>query len=94
MTTPTKRNRSERIEVRATREDRALIDRAVAASGTDLTEFVLTNVTVVAHRVLADRTEFTLSDALEAWEKVNRRPARSLAGLSALMARPSPFIDE
>jgi uncharacterized protein (DUF1778 family) len=95
MPTPTKRNRSERIEVRATREDRALIDRAVAASGTDLTEFVLTNLTVAAHRVLADRTEFTLgSDALEAWEKVNRRPARSLAGLRDLMSRPSPFIDE
>lgn len=95
MPTPTRRNRSERIEVRATREDRALIDRAVAASGTDLTEFVLTNLTVAAHRVLADRSEFLLEpDALQAWEEINRRPARSLAGLRDLMARPSPFTDE
>ena len=95
MPTPTKRNRSERIEVRATREDRALIDRAVAASGTDLTEFVLSNLTVAAHRVLADRTEFLLEpDELQAWEEINRRPARSLAGLRDLMARPSPFTDE
>lgn len=95
MPTPTKRNRSERLEVRTTPEDRALIDRAVAASGTDLTQFVLSNLTVAAHRVLADRTEFTLgSEALEAWEKINARPARSLAGLRDLMARPSPFIDE
>ncbi|MEX1005959.1 MAG: DUF1778 domain-containing protein [Acidimicrobiia bacterium] len=65
------RTRSERIEVRATREDRALIDRAVAASGTDLTEFVLTSLTVASYRVLADRTEFALGpDALEAWEAV------------------------
>lgn len=95
MPTPTTRNRSERIEVRATPEDRALIDRAVAASGTDLTDFVLTNLTVAAHRVLADRTEFKLgSDGQEAWERINRRPARSLAGLRALMDRPSPFISE
>lgn len=95
MPTPTKRIRSERIEVRATREDRALIDRAVAAAGTDLTEFVLSNLTVAAHRVLADRTEFALgSDAVDAWEKINRRPARSLSGLRDLMSRPSPFTEE
>ncbi|HUG07363.1 MAG TPA: DUF1778 domain-containing protein [Acidimicrobiia bacterium] len=95
MSTETRRNRSERIEVRATPEDRALIDRAVAASGTDLTDFVLTNLTVAARRVLADRTEFALeSDAREGWEKINRRRARSLAGLRDLMARPSPFADE
>lgn len=95
MQTPTKRNRSERIEVRATPEDRALIDRAVAVSGMDLTGFVLSNLTIAAHRVLADRTDFALgSDALEAWEKINRRPARSLDGLHELMARPSPFSEE
>lgn len=94
MQAPTKRNRSERIEVRATPEDRALIDRAVAASGMDLTGFVLSNLTLAAHRVLADRTDFALQpDALEAWEEINRRPARSLDGLRDLMARPSPFTE-
>lgn len=93
--TGTKRNRSERLEVRTTPEDRALIDRAVAASGTDLTDFVITNLTVASRRVLADRTEFTLdSHAREAWERINRRRARSLAGLRDLMTRPSPFTDE
>ena len=90
--TGTKRNRSERLEVRTTPEDRALIDRAVAASGTDLTEFVITNLTVASRRVLADRTEFALdAEARDAWERINRRRARSLAGLRDLMARPSPF---
>jgi uncharacterized protein (DUF1778 family) len=84
-----------RLEVRTTPEDRALIDRAVAASGTDLTNFVITNLTVASRRVLADRTEFMLgSEAREAWEKINRRPARSLTGLRELMARPSPFTNE
>jgi len=95
MATDAKRIRSERLEVRTSAEDRALINRAVAVSGTDLTDFVITNLTTASRRVLADRTEFTLgSAAQEAWERINRRPARSLAGLRELMARPSPFADE
>lgn len=94
MKTGTKRNRSERLEVRTTPEDRALIDRAVAASGTDLTDFVIANLTVASRRVLADRTEFVLDpEAREAWEKINRRRAQSLTGLRELMDRPSPFSD-
>lgn len=95
MATGAKRNRSERLEVRTTSEDRALIDRAVAASGTDLTDFVVSNLTVASRRVLADRTEFVLgSEARDAWERINRRRARSLTGLRELMARASPFGDE
>jgi uncharacterized protein (DUF1778 family) len=95
MATGTRRTRSERLEVRTTPEDRALIDRAVAASGTELTDFVVTNLTLASRRVLADRTEFVLgSEAQEVWERINRRRARSLAGLRELMARPSPFSDE
>jgi uncharacterized protein (DUF1778 family) len=95
MATETKRTRSERLEVRTTPEDRALIDRAVAVSGSDLTDFVVSNLTVASQRVLADRGEFILgSEAAEAWERINRRHARSLAGLQTLMARPSPFGDE
>lgn len=92
MATETKRARSERLEVRTTPEDRALIDSAVAASGIDLTEFVVANLTVAARRVLADRSEFALdADAQRAWARINRRPRQDLAGLRELMARPSPF---
>jgi uncharacterized protein (DUF1778 family) len=95
MTAEVKRRRSERLEVRTTPEDRALIDRAVAASGTDLTEFVVENLTLAAHRVLADRSEFVLdADAQQAWEEINQRRARDLPGLRELMQRPSPFSDE
>lgn len=90
-----KRKRSERLEVRTTPEDRALIDSAVAASRTDLTEFVVANLTVAARRVLADRSEFILdSESQRAWENINRRRARDLPGLRELMQRPSPFVDE
>lgn len=91
----TTRLRSERLEVRTTKDERALIDRAVAEQGTDLTEFVISNLTVAARRVLADRTEFVLdAESAEAWEAINRRRARDLPGLRRLMERPSPFTPE
>jgi uncharacterized protein (DUF1778 family) len=91
----TTRVRSERLEVRATKDERALIDRAVAEQGMDLTEFVISNLTVAARRVLADRTEFVLdAKAADAWDAVNRRRARDLPGLRRLMERPSPFTPE
>ena len=94
MTAATRRTRTERIEVRTTAEDRALIDSAVAASDTDLTEFVISNLRIAAQRVLADRTEFTLTpEARDAWDALNRRPARTLTGLRDLMNRPSPFTE-
>lgn len=80
------------MELRTTDEERALIDRAVAASGTDLTEFVIAHASEAARRILADRTAFELDpEALEAWEQLNDRPARELPGLAALLKRPSPF---
>lgn len=91
----TTRLRSERLEVRTTRDERALIDRAVAEQGTDLTEFVISNLTVAARRVLADRTDFALdSESADAWDAINRRRARDLPGLRRLMERPSPFTSE
>jgi len=91
----TTRLRSERLEVRTTKDERSLIDRAVAEQGTDLTEFVISNLTVAARRVLADRTEFRLDEeAAEAWDAVNRRRGRDVPGLRRLMDRPSPFTDE
>ena len=95
MPTETQRTRSKRLEVRTTPEVRALIDRAVAASDTDLTDFVVSNLTVAARHVLADRTEFVLdAEARLAWDRVNRRRARDLAGLREFMARPALFTDE
>jgi uncharacterized protein (DUF1778 family) len=86
------RRRSRRLELRTTPHEREMIDRAVAASETDLTEFVVTSAVQAAQRVLADRDEFVLdAEALDAWETINSRPARDLPGLRRLMERPSPF---
>ena len=91
-TVPRRRNR--RMELRTTPEERELIDRAVAATGTDLTDFVVSHAYDAARRVLADRDHFELdASALEAWEAVNARPARELPGLAKLMQRRSPFSE-
>ena len=86
------RARSARLEVRTTPEDRRLIDEAVAACGMSLTEFTVSNLRLAARQTLADRTEFVLdAEAQEAWEALNRRPARDLPRLREFMAGPSPF---
>ncbi|MHB8341780.1 MAG: type II toxin-antitoxin system TacA family antitoxin [Mycobacteriales bacterium] len=92
MALETARRRSRRLELRTTPEERELIERAVAATGTDLTEFVVGQASEAARRVLADRTRFELSErAATEWEAINARPARDLPGLRKLMSRPSPF---
>jgi uncharacterized protein (DUF1778 family) len=91
MATPA-RTRDERIEFRTTVEARRLVDRAVAASGTNLTDFAERSLVTAAQRVMADRDRFELpARAAAQWEAINARPARDLPGLRRLLQRPSPF---
>lgn len=88
------RRRDRRMELRTTTEERELIDRAAAVSGTDLTEFVITHASEAARRLLADRERFDLdASTLTEWEAINARSARDLPGLRRLMQRPSPFTE-
>lgn len=88
------RARKDRIELRTTPDVRSLIDRAVKASGTSLTDFAEASLVAAAQRVLADRDRFALSpEALAEWDAINARPARDLPGLRRLMKRPSPFVE-
>ena len=80
------------IELRATEDDRDLLDRAAAALGTDRSSFLLAQGRLAAQRVLADREQFVLdADAQQEWERISSRPARSLPGLTCRLERPSPF---
>ena len=84
--------KSTRIELRATRDDRELIDRAAAALGLDRSAFVLSQGLLAAQRVLADRGQFVLNpEALSDWERINAAPPQVLPGLVRLQQRPSPF---
>jgi uncharacterized protein (DUF1778 family) len=82
------------MELRTTPDERDLIDRAVAASNMDMTEFVVGHAVAAARRILADRDTFDLDpNAAEAWNAINARRARDLPGLRQLMERPSPFSE-
>ena len=85
--------KTSRIELRATEDDRDLLDRAAAALGTDRSSFLLAQGRLAAQRVLADREHLVLdANAQQEWERINSRPARSLPGLERLLERPSPFV--
>jgi uncharacterized protein (DUF1778 family) len=84
--------KTSRIELRATEDDRDLLDRAAAALGTDRSSFLLAQGRLAAQRVLADRQHFLLDEgAQQEWERINNRRARSLPGLTRLLERSSPF---
>ena len=84
--------KTSRIELRATEDDRDLLDRAATALGTDLSSFLLAQGRLAAQRVLADRDFFLLdADAQQELELINSSPARSLPGLERLLERHSPF---
>lgn len=86
------RPKTSRIELRASDDDRALIDRAAAAMGTDRSSFLLAEGRLAALRVLADREQFVLdADGQEEWERINSSPGQVLPGLVRLVARSSPF---
>jgi uncharacterized protein (DUF1778 family) len=86
------RTRTDRIEFRTTPATRQLVDQAVAASGTNLTDFAEQSLLTAAQRVLADREQFLLTaEQAAAWDAINEGPARELPGLRALLDRPSPF---
>jgi uncharacterized protein (DUF1778 family) len=88
------RARGERIEFRTTPQVRRLVERAVEASGSNLTDFAEASLVQAAQRVMADRTRFVLSEeAAREWDAINDRPARELPGLRRLMERPSPFAE-
>ena len=87
-----KSKRDQRIEFRATAQEKALLVEAADLLGTDFTTFALQNLTDAARRVLADQTLFTLDpDAHAEWERINNAKPVELAGLKRLLERPSPF---
>lgn len=87
--------KTERVAVRLTSEQNALIRRAAEVEGTDLTNFTVTATLAHAREVLADRRLFILDDA--AWREflaVLDRPVTPKPRLERLFSEPSPFDTE
>ena len=82
----------ERWDFRVPREANDLVREAAAATDRSLTEFVVEAATIEAHRVLADRTQFSIGESQ--WKRFTElleRPPQENPGLAKLFARPDVF---
>ena len=86
--------KNERIGVRASEWQRALLLAASQAEGTTVSDFVLRHATRAAEDVLADRRVFMVaSDVWERFAAALDRPAEDISGLEKLMNTPT-VLDE
>ena len=84
--------RAERIEIRATLELKASLEKAAQLQDQTLSAFVLTASRDAAARVLGDQTRFAFSaEQMEAFHQALDAPAREVLGLKRLFAKPSVF---
>ncbi len=84
--------RAERIEIRATAELKAALEKAAQLQDQTLSAFVLNASRDAAARVLGDQTRFTLTEPqMKALNQALDAPARELPGLKRLFAKPSVF---
>ena len=85
--------RAERIEIRATAELKASLEKAAQLQDQSLSAFVLSASREAATRVLGDQTRFMLSASQ--MKKLNQAldtPARELPALKRLFSKPSLFV--
>jgi uncharacterized protein (DUF1778 family) len=84
--------KSDRLELRLTREQKAEIERAAALSGRSVTDFSVPLLVKEAAEVI--RVERDLRMSTSSWEAFNAildRPAQQVSGLADLLSRPSVF---
>lgn len=83
--------KTERINLRASERQEALLRHAAEASDTSMSEFILGSAVVHAERVLADRRWFVASpDQYDEFVRLLDTPIET-PRLAALFAEESPF---
>jgi uncharacterized protein (DUF1778 family) len=88
------RTKSQRINLRATARQEALLRRAATATEHRMTDFILDSAVEHAERVLADRRWFTATEEqYEAFLLALDAPLPSHRKFDALLARESRFAD-
>lgn len=84
--------KSQRIEVRATDRQEAVLRQAAAATDRTMTEFILASAVEQAERILAERRWFTGSqEQYDEFLRVLDEPLPSTEKFEELWSRPSPF---
>jgi len=80
-----------RVHLRIASEDKELFERAGSLHEETLTEFLVESGRERAERLLADRTQFVLSDAdWRAFTEALDRPAQARPELARLFSRSRP----
>ena len=83
------------INLRASHEQKALIDRAASYLGKSRTEFILDTTREAAERVLLDRRLYLLDDEeFAAFEAALAAPVEPSAALSRTMNTPPPWDEK
>jgi uncharacterized protein (DUF1778 family) len=82
------------INLRVTRRDRDLIDRAADALGKNRTEFMLEATRRAAEDALLDRSLFRLgTERFNAFQAALDAPAKPPEALRDLMTRKAPWVE-
>ncbi|HEY8721969.1 DUF1778 domain-containing protein [Pengzhenrongella sp.] len=90
--TTTRATKSQRIEVRATERQEAVLRQASLATDRTMTDFILASAVEHAERILADRRWFTGSqEQYDEFFRLLDEPLESTEKFEKLWARPSPF---
>ena len=86
--------KSERLELRLTRDQKVRIEQAAALSGRTVTDFSVSVLAREAEEAIRSERELHLSQkSWDAFNEILDRPAKPVSGLADLLKRPSVFSD-
>jgi len=84
--------KSERLNIRATREEKELVEQAARLTHVSASRFVLQAALHSAEDVLIDQNRFVLPpERWRAFVDMLDRPARAIPALTEAASKPSPF---
>jgi len=84
--------KNDRLDLRLTSQQKREIEQAAAISGRSVTDFSVSALVEKAEGTIRSEREIAMSQqGFDAFSAALDRPARSVAGLADLLARPSVF---
>lgn len=86
--------KSDRLELRLTRDQKSEIEQAAALSGRSVTDFSVSLLVREAEHVIRVERDLRMSkDSWEAFNAILDQPAKPVSGLADLLGRPTVFED-
>ena len=89
-----KTRKATRLSIRATDDEKRLLEQAARASRVTASQFVMQAALRSAEEVLVDQSRFSLPpDQWDAFVSLLDRPAREIPALKRAVSKPSPFSE-